>query len=118
MTAFLYDDVVAATTAPQLTVVPDLEPTPMPAPKAAKRSEFRPVGGDPLVDHGTAVAGRLEARDERLARTLELEPVRADCIEVGASREQLDLVAEMARKGRVVAADATRTDDADLQGLA
>jgi hypothetical protein len=77
MTAFLYDDVVAATTAPRLTVVPDLEPTPMPAPKAAKRSEFRPMGGDPLVD---GAARLLSVPLRQLYAAL----WRAGVIEVGA----------------------------------
>ncbi|UMB67544.1 Rv1535 family protein [Mycobacterium paraterrae] len=46
MTAVLYDEVVAATSAPRLTLVPD----PAPAATAPKRREPRIGGGDPLVD--------------------------------------------------------------------
>jgi hypothetical protein len=77
MTAVLYDDVVAATTAPRLTVVPDLEPTPTPAPTTAKRSDARPMGGDPLVDG----AARLLCVP---LRQLYAALWRAGVIEVGA----------------------------------
>jgi hypothetical protein len=50
MTAVLYDDVAAPTSARRLTVVPDLPPTIAPAPKTTKRSDPRLMGGDPLVD--------------------------------------------------------------------
>ena len=47
MTAVLYDEVVAATSAPRLRVVPD--PTP-PTPKTSKRSDLPLTGADPLVE--------------------------------------------------------------------
>lgn len=50
MTAVLYDEVVAATAAPRLTLVPDPAPTTSPTPKASKRPDSRLLGGDPLVD--------------------------------------------------------------------
>ena len=49
MTAVLYDEVVAATSAPRLRVVPD--PTsPTPTPKTSKRSDLPLTGADPLVE--------------------------------------------------------------------
>ena len=50
MTAVLYDEVVAATSAPRLRVVPDPAPVTPAAPKASKRPAPRLMGGDPLVD--------------------------------------------------------------------
>ena len=50
MTAFLYDEVVAATSAPRLRVVPDPTPTALPTPKTSKRSNPQLTGADPLVD--------------------------------------------------------------------
>jgi len=47
MTAVLYDEVAAATSAPRLRVVPDPAPA---TPKTAKRPDPRPLGSDPLVD--------------------------------------------------------------------
>ena len=47
MTAVLYDDVVAATSAPRLRVVSDPMPTVAPTPETAKRPAS--YGGDPLV---------------------------------------------------------------------
>jgi hypothetical protein len=44
MTAVLYDEVVAATSAPRLRVVPD------PTPKTSKRSDLQLTGADPLVE--------------------------------------------------------------------
>jgi hypothetical protein len=49
MTAVLYDDLVAATSAPRLTVVPDPAPVAAQAPKIAKRRGPEAMGGDPLV---------------------------------------------------------------------
>jgi hypothetical protein len=50
MTAVLYDEVVAATSAPRLRVVPDPTPTALPTPKTSKRSDPQLTGADPLVD--------------------------------------------------------------------
>ena len=50
MTAILYDEVVAATSAPRLRVVPDPSPTALPTPKTSKRSELPLTGADPLVE--------------------------------------------------------------------
>jgi hypothetical protein len=50
MTAVLYDEVVAATSAPRLRVVPDPTPTALPTPKTSKRSNPQLTGADPLVD--------------------------------------------------------------------
>jgi hypothetical protein len=50
MTAVLYDEVVAATSAPRLRVVPDPTPTALPTPKPSKRSNPQLTGADPLVD--------------------------------------------------------------------
>jgi hypothetical protein len=50
MTAFLYDEVVAATSAPRLRVVPDPTPTALPTPKTSKRSDLQLTGADPLID--------------------------------------------------------------------
>jgi hypothetical protein len=50
MTAVLYDEVVAATPAPRLTLVPDPAPTTPPTPTAPKRRNPPGSGGDPLVD--------------------------------------------------------------------
>lgn len=49
MTAVLYDEVVAATSAPQLRVVPDPVPTAAPKPKTSKRHDPQLVDADPLV---------------------------------------------------------------------
>jgi hypothetical protein len=49
MTAVLYDEVVAATSAPRLRVVPDPVPTALPMPKTSKRSDPQQMTGDPLV---------------------------------------------------------------------
>jgi hypothetical protein len=49
MTAVLYDEVVAATSAPRLRVVPDPTPTP-PTPKTSKRFDLPLTGADPLVE--------------------------------------------------------------------
>ena len=48
MTAVLYDEVVAVTSAPRLRVVPD--PTPTTPPKTSKRSDLPLTGADPLVE--------------------------------------------------------------------
>ena len=77
MTAVLYDEVVPAASAPRLTVVPDLEPTALPAPKTSKRSDARLTGGDPLVDG----AARLLCVP---LRQLYAALWRAGVIEVGA----------------------------------
>jgi hypothetical protein len=77
MTAVLYDDVVAAATAPRLTVVPDLAPTALPTPKTAKRPNPSRNGGDPLVDG----AARLLCVP---LRQLYAALWRAGVIEVGA----------------------------------
>ena len=50
MTAVLYDEVVAATSARRLRVVPDPTPTALPTPKTSKRSNPQLAGADPLVD--------------------------------------------------------------------
>lgn len=50
MTAVLYDEVVAATSAPHLRVVPDPTPTTPPTPKTSKRSDLPFTGADPLVE--------------------------------------------------------------------
>jgi len=50
MTAVLYDEVVAATSAPRLRVVPDPTPTALPTPKTSKRSDPQLTGADPLVE--------------------------------------------------------------------
>jgi hypothetical protein len=50
MTAVLYDDVVAATSAPRLRVVPDPAPTAPPTPKTPKRSDPLLGAPDPLVE--------------------------------------------------------------------
>ena len=49
MTAVLYDEVVAATPAPRLRVVPEPAPMALPTPKTSKRPDPQLVGGDPLV---------------------------------------------------------------------
>lgn len=49
MTAVLYDEVVAATSAPRLRVVPDPAPTAVPTPKTSKRRDPLLVDSDPLV---------------------------------------------------------------------
>jgi hypothetical protein len=77
MTAVLYDDVVAPTSAPRLTVVPDLPPVVAPAPKTTKRPDARLIGGDPLVDG----AARLLCVP---LRQLYAALWRAGVIEVGA----------------------------------
>jgi hypothetical protein len=50
MTAVLYDEVVAATSAPRLRVVPDPTPTAPPTPKTSKRSDLQLTGADPLIE--------------------------------------------------------------------
>ena len=50
MTAVLYDEVVAATSAPRLRVVPDPPLTTPSTPKTSKRSDLPLTGADPLVD--------------------------------------------------------------------
>jgi hypothetical protein len=50
MTAVLYDEVVAATSAPRLRVVPDPTPTAVPTPKTSKRSDPPLTGADPLLE--------------------------------------------------------------------
>jgi len=50
MTAVLYDEVVAATSARRLRVVPDPTPTTPPTPKTSKRSDLPLTGADPLVE--------------------------------------------------------------------
>lgn len=51
MTAVLYDEMVTATPARRLRVVPAPTPTAVPAPKrTSKRPGQQLVGGDPLVD--------------------------------------------------------------------
>ena len=51
MTAVLYDEVVAATSAPRLRVVPDPTPTTPSTPKTSKRSDLPLTGAaDPLVE--------------------------------------------------------------------
>ena len=50
MTAVLYDEVVAATSAPRLMVVPDPTPTTPSTPKTSKRSDLPMTGADPLVE--------------------------------------------------------------------
>jgi hypothetical protein len=50
MTAVLYDEVVAVTSAPRLSVVPDPTPTTSPTPKASKRSARPLTDADPLVE--------------------------------------------------------------------
>jgi hypothetical protein len=52
MTAVLYDEeVVAATSAPRLRVVPDPTPTALPTPKTSKKRPDLPLtGADPLVE--------------------------------------------------------------------
>jgi hypothetical protein len=50
MTAVLYDDVMATTSAPRLRVVPDPTPTAAPTPKTSKRSDVPVIGADPLVE--------------------------------------------------------------------
>ena len=50
MTAVLYDEVVAATSAPRLRVVPDPRPTALPTPKTSKRSHAQLTAADPLVE--------------------------------------------------------------------
>ena len=50
MTAVLYDEVVAATSARRLRVVPDPTPTALPTPKTSKRSDSQLTGADPLVE--------------------------------------------------------------------
>jgi hypothetical protein len=50
MTAVQYDEVVAATSAPRLRVVPDPTPTAPPTPKTYKRSDLQLTGADPLVE--------------------------------------------------------------------
>jgi hypothetical protein len=50
MTAVLYDEVVAATSAPRLRVVPDLTQTAVPTPKTSKRSDPQLTGADPLLE--------------------------------------------------------------------
>lgn len=77
MTAVLYDEVVAATSAPRLRVVPDPAPTAPTAPKASKRPSPRLMGGDPLVDG----AARLLCVP---LRQLYAALWRAGVIEVGA----------------------------------
>ncbi|WP_428340082.1 Rv1535 family protein [Mycobacterium sp.] len=78
MTAVLHDEVVvAATSAPRLTVVPDLEPTALPTPKTAIRPNPQTTGADPLVDG----AARLLCVP---LRQLYAALWRAGVIEVGA----------------------------------
>lgn len=77
MTAVLYDEVVAATSAPRLRVVPDPAPMAPPAPKTSKRPAPRLMGGDPLVDG----AARLLCVP---LRQLYAALWRAGVIEVGA----------------------------------
>lgn len=77
MTAVLYDDVVAPTSAPRLTVVPDLPQVVAPAPKTTKRPYASLIGGDPLVDG----AARLLCVP---LRQLYAALWRAGVIEVGA----------------------------------
>ena len=50
MTAVLYDEVVAATPAPRLRVVPVPTPVAVPTPKTSKRPDPQFMGGDPLVE--------------------------------------------------------------------
>jgi hypothetical protein len=53
MTAALYDEVVTVASAPKLTVVRDVSPAHVPAPKKVARrldSQTLSTGGDPLVD--------------------------------------------------------------------
>ena len=77
MTAVLYDDVVTATSAPRLRVVPDVAPTALPTPKTSKRSDPELMSGDPLV----AGAARLLCVP---LRQLYAALWRAGVIEVGA----------------------------------
>jgi hypothetical protein len=77
MTAVLYDEVVAPTSAPRLTVVPDLPPVVAPAPTTTKRPYPRLLGGDPLVEG----AARLLCVP---LRQLYAALWRAGVIEVGA----------------------------------
>ena len=77
MTAVLYDEVVAATSAPRLRVVPDPTPTAPPTPKTSKRSDPRLTGADPLVEG----AARLLCVP---LRQLYAALWRAGVIEVGA----------------------------------
>jgi hypothetical protein len=49
MTAVLYDEVVAATPARRLRVVPVPAPIAVPTPKTPKRPDPQLMGGDPLV---------------------------------------------------------------------
>jgi hypothetical protein len=49
MTAVLYDEVVAATSAPRLRVVPDPAPPARPTPKTSKRSDPALMSSDPLL---------------------------------------------------------------------
>ncbi len=77
MTAILHDEVVAATSAPRLRVVPDLAPTAPPTPKTSKRPDPRLMGADPLLDG----AARLLCVP---LRQLYAALWRAGVIEVGA----------------------------------
>ena len=77
MTAVLYDEVVAATSAPRLRVVPDPAPTAVPTPKTSKRPDPQLVGADPLV----AGAARLLCVP---LRQLYAALWRAGVLEVGA----------------------------------
>ena len=71
MTAVLYDEVVAATSAPRLRVVPDPTPTALPTPKTSKRSNPQLTGADPLVD------GAAPSLSDRDAVAPTFEEVRA-----------------------------------------
>jgi hypothetical protein len=77
MTAVLYDEVMAATSAPRLTLVPEPATTTPPTPKTAKRSDPRLMGADPLLDG----AARLLCVP---LRQLYAALWRAGVIEVGA----------------------------------
>ena len=77
MTAVLYDEVVAATSAPRLRVVPGPAPVTRPTPKTSKRPSPLLMGGDPLVDG----AARLLCVP---LRQLYAALWRAGVIEVGA----------------------------------
>ena len=77
MTAVLYDEVIAATPAPRLRVVPDPAPMAPPAPKTSTRPDPGLMGGDPLIDGAARLlCGPL--------RQLYAALWRAGVIEVGA----------------------------------
>ena len=77
MTAVLYDEVVVATSAPRLRVVPDPAPMALPTPKTSKRSDLQLMAGDPLVE---GAARLLSVPLRQLYAAL----WRAGVIEVGA----------------------------------